>query len=178
MNGRFVLFVSVTVISLSLMIGLTTLAQESVPQESLAKIDDIESRCDVILTDLRQLHTNDSLTRVNLGQTYNRISLRLMARLNSRLALARMDSANFVTIANEFNVSRAHFSEAYNKYESSLSSLTKIDCRKKPIEFYEQLIMTRQMRAEMSTKASQLNSLIAEYRVNVEQLRHDLASRG
>ena len=178
MNGRFVLFVSAVVIALSLVTGWTSFAQEPIPQDNLAKIDAIESRCDVILTDLRQLHTNDSLTRVNLGQTYNRISLRLMARLNSRLALARMDSTTFVAIANEFDNSRTQFSEAYNKYESALSSLVKMDCRKKPIEFYDQLITTRQLRAEVSTATSQLNGLVAEYRVAVEQLKHDLASEG
>lgn len=166
--------ISVTVV-FSLTMSRFASAQELIPQERLPAVDAIESRCDSITTDLRQLHTSDSLTRVNIGQAYSRISLRFMARLNSRLALNSIDSVSFVELSSEFDEAKKKFTTDYSAYESALSSLIKIDCHNKPMDFYAQLITTRQLRQNLLGTTARLNEIMSRYRAETEQLRDSYA---
>lgn len=151
------------------------LAQDMVPQTENTILDNLTSRCDEIHGSLRRLHTSDALLRVNVGQTYNTISARLMARLNSRLALNRIDSRELVEISGNFDQQRSEFSSNYNEYESSLSSLIKIDCKSKPAEFYAQLITTRDLRLRLAETVKSMNASISDYRTAVEKVRTGLS---
>ena len=79
------------------------IAQEVVPG-SLPQPGLISGRCTSIRVVLRRVHTNDALVRVNIGQIYNNLSIQLMARLNSRLALNRIDSARFIDITKRYDL--------------------------------------------------------------------------
>ena len=61
----------------------------------------IRSQCQSIRSTLQRIQHNDALLRVNVGQAYNTISTNLIAKLNSRLALAQIDSSRMVVIARE-----------------------------------------------------------------------------
>ena len=173
MTGKRIVLAIVSIIVISsVATSQFSLAQEAIPQETLPAVAIIESRCASITADLRQLHTSDSLTRVNAGQAYGRVSLRLMARLNSRLALNRIDSANLVKLSSEFDGAREKFVLDFDAYESALSSLIKIDCRKKPIDFYVQLNNTRELRQKVLATTKLLNQLMSSYGSEVEQLRN------
>ncbi|PID33043.1 hypothetical protein CR969_02820 [Candidatus Saccharibacteria bacterium] len=153
-------------------------AQQVLLPGSAAQIDRLQSRCDSIMPTLRQLHTTDALLRVNIGQVYNGVSSNLMVRLNSRLALNRIDSTKFVDITNRFESSRSEFSSSYNEYEEAMAKLLKIDCKSKPTEFYAQLIKTRDARKKLANRVENLNNLLSEYRVEVERLQQDLKDKG
>lgn len=155
------------------------MAQETMIQSTgETAVDRLQANCDAIHGNLRRLHTNDSLLRVNIGQTYNGISARLMARLNSRLALNRIDSTQFVEISGRFDQQRVEFSDNYNEYESALSNLIKIDCKTKSTEFYAALLIARDSRTKLSTTVESMNDSLREYQVAVEQLQQSMSGEG
>lgn len=150
------------------------LAQEAMQQTEVTVIDNIQNRCDSIQGSLSRLHKSDALLRVNVGQTYNSLSVRLMARLNSRLALNRIDSRQTVEIANRFDEQRTEFGTNYHSYETAMATLVKIDCKQKPAEFYAQLLTTRDLRLQLAETVKLLNASISDYRAAVEKVQLDI----
>lgn len=145
-------------------------AQGIVLQNGYSQVSAIKRSCDSIQTVIRRLHTSDSLARVNYGQVYNDISSDLMAKLNSRMALNKIDATELINITNKFEDYRTLFSEDYNKYEKEISSLLKIDCKKDPAQYYRYLVSSRELRTQLASSVVRLNSTVADYRVAVEKL--------
>lgn len=158
-----------------LLVSPRAIAQEMIlqPLEDTA-VSRLQAQCDTIQSTLRRLHTNDSLLRVNIGQSYNSISARLMARLNSRLALNRIESTEFVEISGRFDQERTAFSMNYREYEAALSSLLKIDCKSKASEFYAGLLAARDARTKLSISVRSMNDSLRDYQVAVEDLHQEL----
>ena len=174
MKRRLIIGLLITVAGLGLVFGRVATAQEPIQQTEITVVDNVRSRCDSLQSSLGRLHTSDALLRVNVGQTYNSISVRLMARLNSRLALNRIDSLETVEIANRFDQLRVEFAANYNDYETAMSSLVKIDCKQKPAEFYAQLLTTRDLRLRLAETVKLLNGSISDYRTAVERVKSGL----
>ncbi len=169
---RTVALIAMTMLLLS---PSQVMAQEMVLQPNGDTVmDQLGANCDSIRSTLRRLHTNDALLRVNLGQTYSALSSQLMAKLNSRLALNLVDSSKLVSITGSFEQHRSEFRSQYNEYEAALSSLMKIDCSTRPVEFYAALIATRDAREKLSTTTQSINDDIRDYQVAVEQLQQSL----
>ena len=171
---RLIIGLLITAAGLGLVFGRVATAQEPIQQTEITVVDNVRSRCDSLQSSLGRLHTSDALLRVNVGQTYNSISVRLMARLNSRLALNRIDSLETVEIANRFDQLRVEFAANYNDYETAMSSLVKIDCKQKPAEFYAQLLTTRDLRLRLAETVKLLNGSISDYRTAVERVKSSL----
>ncbi|MDO4780986.1 MAG: hypothetical protein Q4A34_01140 [Candidatus Saccharibacteria bacterium] len=148
-------------------------AQELVQAEHSA-IDAVKAQCTSVKVTLRQLHTNDQLLRVNVGQTYNTVSAQYMARLNSRLVLKKIRSAEVVAITDRFEAQRRVFAERYNAYDSAISKLLTLDCKTQPTDFYAQLVAARDARHKLSSAVGDLNDSLTDYRVEVERLRDSL----
>lgn len=163
------------VAALSLAIGSPAWAQTIGGESgSSAPLDAIQANCSNIRTALNRLHNNDAIVRVNTGQVYNNISSRLMARLNSRLALNKIDAAELVALTSRFEKGRNSFSMRYNEYESALSTLLKIDCKTQPTDFYSHLSLARSERLKLSSSVRELNDIIAEYGTKVEKIKERL----
>ena len=160
-------------VALSFAVSMHPARAQEMPT-SQTPVDRLQERCDTVQATTRRLHTTDGLLRVNVGQVYNDVSAQLMARLNGRLALNRIDSTRLVEISNEFESARLTFSTAYNEYEKALSSLLKIDCKSRSTEYYAQLLIARDARHKLSISVQGLNDLVIDYRVAVEQLKEDL----
>ncbi len=160
-------------VALSFAVSMQSARAQEVPT-SQTPVDRLQERCDAVQTTIRRLHTTDGLLRVNIGQVYNDVSAQLMARLNGRLAINRVDSTRLVEITNEFESARLTFSSTYNEYEKALSSLLKIDCKSRSTEYYAQLLIARDARHKLSVSVQELNDLVSDYRVSVEQLKQDL----
>ena len=175
---RFTTAIFVTAACLGMVISPHVLAQELAQPSDTTVVDNLRARCDDIQSSLRRLHTSDALLRVNVGQTYNTLSARLMARLNSRLALNRIDSRELVDISGKFDQLRGEFSSDYNTYESSFSALLKIDCKQKPAEFYAKLLSTRDARLKLADTVKQMNGNISDYRVAAEKVKAGLSGAG
>lgn len=138
----------------------------------------VRGQCQSVRSILQRIQHNDALLRVNAGQAYNTISTNLIAKLNSRLALAQIDSSRMVVIARDYEEARKTFTQQYNEYESNLTTLVKTDCADKPDEFYAQLIKTRDARRQVSESVATMGKLAADYRVAVEQLKMKLSGGG
>ena len=80
---------------------------DTAANSELAKI--LSRNCSSVRVAIKNIHTNDALTRVNVGQRYNSISTKLMARLNGRLAVNKLDSSKLVNITNDFESARLKF---------------------------------------------------------------------
>lgn len=127
----------------------------------------IRSNCQGAHSILARVHANDAPTYINRNQTYFSISDKMMARLNSRLALNRYDATELVKTASEYNKVLTEFRSAYKRYDDSMAELLRMDCRKQPVSFYDKVIETREQRQKVNNAVGQLKSLIDEYRENV-----------
>lgn len=104
-----------------------------------AQLVQVRSHCSEIKTTLRQLHASDAVVRVNRGKLYERISTKLMAPLNSRIALNRLDGTGLGSITSEYAKHLTTFRATYQDYEETLSSLININCLTQPARFYNSL---------------------------------------
>lgn len=124
----------------------------------------IQQNCSTVRGAIKRIHTNDAVTRVNIGQRYNIISVQLMARFNSRLSLNRMDASKLVSLTNQFESARTQFKTDYNNYDSIMSDLDKTNCLDEPVGFYERLVKAREARQQLAKDIEQLNRLAEYYR--------------
>jgi len=158
------------VLFLAIVIGVIAIAPRSQAVESDnnkltdAKVVQIRTRCTSIQTTLNRIHANDALLRVNQGQLYDKLSSKLMAPFNSRLALNRLDANQLVSVTSSYENNLGQFRTKYQTYEVSLSDLLKIDCTKKPTQFYDLLVKTRDDRKEVDKAVAQLVVDIKMYR--------------
>lgn len=149
----------------------TAMARDETTALSAEKLAAIQSRCATIKTNLNQLHTTDALLRVNRGQVYASISADLMAKLNSRIALNRLDGARLIQVTNTYEDNHAMFRQAYQEYNDEIVDLLNIDCEAKPQEFYDTLLHAREKRARVHESVKRLNTNINEYQTAFVQFR-------
>ncbi len=175
---RFLLISSIFALTMSSLLATSVSAQEMTLQTDDIITQKLSNNCDSIKTTLRRIHTNDALLRVNMGQVYTGISGQFMARLNSRLALNKINSTELVSTTNNFEQQRQAFGADYKTYEATISGLIKIDCKEKPAEFYAELLKARDQRSVVAQDVKLINASINEYQVGVERIQQSLVSGG
>ncbi len=136
---------------------------DSQPPLSQAHKQRIAANCTSAISSLSQLHRSDALLRVDRGQLYEFIGTKLMARLNSRLALNRLDAGDLVVIAAHYDKALASFRDAYKTYEERLSSVLKIDCTKQQEAFYYGVADVRAKRAVVYQRIKDLNDDVVDF---------------
>jgi hypothetical protein len=147
--------------------SLPALAQES-PSLTDDHITRIQTNCQSAIATLNQIHANDTPVYINRNQAYFSISDKLIARLNSRLALNRFDTTPLVKIANDYNSELIKFRATYKEYDTAMADLVKRNCSKQPVGFYETVGSVRELRAEVHTVIAKLHELIDQYRAAVD----------
>ena len=108
--------ITMTLLGASL-IGAAVLSSVAGAEEesiSPAQIERIKSNCVDAKSNLNQIHASDGLLRVNRGQLYESISTKLMAPLNSRMVLNRIDTKDFLSLATKYD---RHLSEFRTEYQ-------------------------------------------------------------
>lgn len=128
-----------------------------------AHIEQIESHCVAAQTSLSRLHASDGLMRVNRGQLYESISTKLMAPLNSRLVLNRVDTLNLLPLAANYEQQLKSFRSSYQQYEVAMSRILSMNCQKQPAEFYRGVVDTRTKRETTHKYSKELQQTIVEY---------------
>lgn len=123
----------------------------------------IVSNCTSAKASLQQLHRSDASLRVNRGQLYESISTKLMARLNSRIALNRLDGSELVAATVRYEQGLSNFRNNYQAYEEQLTALLRINCQKQPEQFYLQVLDVRERRKAVAWTIGELNRYTAEY---------------
>lgn len=147
---------------------IMTLGVLSVAQADSSTMDDahasrIRANCVTAQSTLNRVHASDALLRVNRGQLYELISTKLMATLNSRIALNRLDGSKLSQIAALYEQNLDTFRTTYQAYEEQLSSTLKIDCTKQPVTFYDSVNNTRTKRMAVHASITELNKQITDY---------------
>lgn len=140
----------------------TTRSIDRVPL-SEEHIGRIVANCTSAKASLQQLHRSDASLRVNRGQLYESISTKLMARLNSRIALNRLDGSDLVSAAAQYEQGVARFRSSYQVYEEQLTALLRINCQKQPEEFYYQTLEVRALRQAVAASVAEVNNNSLEY---------------
>ena len=95
----------------------------------------IKDNCLSTKNTLTQLHSSDALLRVNMGQSYESVSTKLMVRFNNRLANNNITNENLLSVTNSFALVLDTFRLDYISYEEQLTIAIGIDCQKQPVSF-------------------------------------------
>lgn len=167
-------------------IGLATLLvampTHAVEAETLiltdAQITSIRDNCKTAHKTLQQLDSYDRLLRVNMSQRYTSISKRLMAQLNSRVALNGLDGTALTGTTAEYNRQIDAFAAAYSNYSASLRIVQQIDCNVQPVEFYAAIEDARVKRLEVHSASRSLNTLVQQYAKQVDEFTKQLPAKG
>lgn len=154
-------------LALSVLLGFGVHSVRAVESTSIvltqAQIGEIEQRCTDSLIDLRQLHTADRIARVNLAHELQDVGTRLMAPLNSRIALNGLDGVALTQTTVDYNETFTDFTDAYQRYDESVEAALEIDCVKDPVGYYSNIQNARRLRAETQEDFKQLQELIRQY---------------
>jgi len=135
-----------------------------------AQISQVRTRCVEVQATLTRIRANDGLRRVNLGQQYETIATRLMAPMNSRVALNKFDGVELTKATVAFNAQLDVFRERYRLYEQDITHVIDMHCQDQPVSFYDAVLKARTERAAVRESVDQLNALLAEYNVRFEDL--------
>lgn len=166
-KSRLVIFLTANLV---LFVGLapTVFAEEAttITDEQLVQV---RSHCSEIKTTLKQLHASDAVVRVNRGKLYERLSTKLMAPLNSRIALNRLDGTSLVSITSEYEKHLTTFRTTYQDYEEGLSDLITINCLTQPARFYNVLEDVRSKRELVYESVNVLAQDIASYKTAFDE---------
>lgn len=164
---RFLICCLVVVMLAGVFIRERVVNAETAPMTE-AHIARIKNNCSEAQTSLSQLHASDALLRVNRGQLYESISVKLMAPFNSRVALNRLDGAELVSIATDYERQLADFRTKYQQYEEAMSQTLRINCTNEPVAFYDSVTSTREKRQKVHDATVALHKTIAEYKDQFE----------
>ena len=147
---------------------------QAVGQDLLLTNDQVErirNNCADTQISLTAVHNTDAAARVNLGEQFNAVSNRLMAPMNSRIALNKLNGVALATTTVAFNEELKNLSLVYIDYEKALSGVIAMKCYDQPIEFYDNLTLAMQKRAAVRSSVSKLTKLMEQYRVQVGDLQ-------
>lgn len=145
---------------------------------SQSQIELLSRYCTQASGHLERLHSADALLRVNLGQRYENISTKLMAPLNSRIALAGNDGLDLAKTAVDFNDKLTDFRSSYLDYDNQIEQTLKMNCRDEPVEFYSRLESARDKRAVVDKDVQEMSRLIEQYRLQFEEFARDSSAGG
>lgn len=168
MNRFFVLFFMLTGSLLAMTMFAAVVKAQSQPPMTEAHITRIRDNCVEAQSTLSQLHASDALLRVNRGQLYESISTKLMAPLNSRIALNKLDGSSLVSTTVDYETTLDKFRSDYQQYEQTLSSALQINCTKQPVTFYDDVQKARADRTQVHNDIVALETLIEKYRTEFE----------
>lgn len=136
-------------------------AQALSPQQ----LSHISSRCASAQISLQQLQKRDAVSRINRGRAYDQLMAQISA-MNSRLAFNKISiSSELVPLSGELQTHIDRFRKVTDKeYLDHLVTLSKFNCRDKPLEFYQQLIVVREDRNRVVAEVAKIDELIGRYR--------------
>lgn len=133
--------------------------------------------CLAVKFQLNEVHRNDKLLRVTLGEAYDNMSSELMGNLNTRILANRLDGTEMIKIAADFERGHKDFRESYSDYDDMLVRLIKADCQTSPQGYYASLETTRELRETLHEEVDELNTLIQRYHDAFEEFRDKLETQ-
>lgn len=135
---------------------------------SQSQIQSISAACTTIQSGLQHLQQSDRVLRVNLGQHYDSIARRLMAPLNSRIALNGLDGVDLAKTTVDFNAEFSTFQKDYSTYDTTLSDAMSTNCGKSPVDLYNAITNARAARQLVYADTQKLNASVTTFQQQFE----------
>lgn len=139
------------------------------------QVEYIRNNCNDTQIALRQVHITDALAYVNLSQQYEIIATRLMAPMNSRVLLNKLDGVAITKTAVDFNNNVTNFRDKYTAYNQSAKAVLDMNCYDRPIEFYDLLVTTLAQRTATRDAIQKLSDLTTQYRSQIQDIQKQTA---
>lgn len=140
------------------------------PELEPEKVEAIRNNCLSAQSAIQRTQMSDIVTRTNKGRSYEYI-LRLMASLNSRIALNKLSESRMSEVTSELQNKFNQFYGHYTEYETSIDRALRINCVEQPEAFYGALEIVRANRATLTNDKREMRQLIDEYDQLVTDLR-------
>lgn len=134
------------------------------------RLETVRANCGLIKLRLKQVKLDDSLTRVNYGQTYESLIKNVLTPVNTRLVANRYDASALITLTTNFNNDLSLFRSRYQEYKNQMNELVNFDCANYPAEFYQKLESARVLRRELQSIVVKLNDQTVAYQQAVARL--------
>ena len=138
----------------------------------------IKDNCVSSRNTLNQLHVSDALLRVNMGQVYESMSTKLMDKFNSRISYNSLSNSDLVAVSKDYVSTLDEFRLDYIAYEAQLSLALKIDCEKKPADFYDAISVAYKGRNQVHDDVLKLNQYIDKYQLALDKFEKDYQAIG
>ena len=142
---RTLILVATLVVVVTMLLVTAPVSRAVTSEQGQLKPDDsslynlVTIDCLSVKFKLGEVHRQDKLLRVTLGQGYDNMSTYLIGRLNSRIVENKLDGAELVKIAADFEKARQQFRDDYTKYDEAFVSLLKSDCQSQTQTYYVNL---------------------------------------
>jgi len=137
------------------------------------QIELIRNNCISTKSTLNQLHSSDALLRVNVGQSYESMSAKLMDNFNIRVAINSMNNTSLNTAAVNYGLLLDAFRADYIIYEKQLSLAIGINCDVQPVAFYDAVALARSSRNQIHNDILGLNQSLEQYKLTINQFEID-----
>jgi outer membrane murein-binding lipoprotein Lpp len=146
-------------------------AQNDVPTD--AQIQLVQNNCLSLKSTLNQLHASDALLRVNMGQLYESMAIKLMNGFNGRIENNNLNNNSLASETKSYNAILDNFRDDYQAYEQQLSAAINTDCQNHPASFYNSISLAQTYRDKVHTDVLKLNQSINQYQSAVDQFESD-----
>lgn len=153
-------FVSVGVLAL---LGVSAAYAASDTTLSDGELKSVQNNCITLKGTLDQLNYNDTALRVNQGQYYEEISAKLMAPMNSRIALNKYDGGKLTTITADYTKQIDTFRARYTVYAKALTQARDNNCNENPQGFYDDIVTAANARKDLHKSVVKLNNMVKNY---------------
>ena len=163
---------------LALAIYISPLAHaETATPLSDGQVSLVRVNCVATHATLERIHASDALARVNLGREYETISTKLMAPMNSRIALNSLNASEVARTTADFNSELQEFRATYQRYEQTVNQLLQHDCSKDPSGFYKAIQQARIYRAQVREIVTSMSGLTTQYRTQLETVKQQAVKK-
>lgn len=142
------------------------------------QIEHIRNTCGDTQTAISSIRAADKVAYVNINQQLDTLSNRLMAPMNSRVALNKLDGVAMIKTTVDFTTETKKFQTLYRDYVDSVDAAATMGCYNQPVEFYDNLTSLLQKRTAVRASYDRLNGLIQQYRSEVQTLEKQALSEG
>lgn len=142
------------------------------------QIEYIRNNCADTQTALGSVRATDKVAYVNIDQQLKTLSDRLMAPMNSRVAINKLDGVALAKITVDFNTEIKRLQSRYRDYEQSIDTITMMGCYNQPVEFYDNLTALLQKRVAVRTSLDKLTELSTQYRAGVVVVQKQVLAGG
>jgi len=136
------------------------LADNDIPQ---AKLDIIQQRCTNSQFILQQIEKREAVSRINRGRAYDQM-LRQVSAMNSRFAYNKISAPELIQLTAQLQAAVDKFRANYDHYDSDLSNAMRLDCKNKPVDYYNTITQARADRDAVGDQVNAINDLMRQYR--------------